>query len=75
MAAAVSLVSMHSSQGSSRSTGLNSGKSVQVAIIRKGGDVTLHVNDRNMTIHAPNVLLTEYRHKPWINADKGETVV
>ncbi|XP_034249744.1 contactin-associated protein-like 2 isoform X2 [Thrips palmi] len=50
--------------------GLNSGKSVQIAIIRKGGDVTLHVNDRNTTIHAPNVLLTEYRHKPWINAEK-----
>lgn len=50
--------------------GLNSGKSVQVAVIRKGGEVTLHVNDRNATVHAPAVLLTEYRHKPWLNPEK-----
>ncbi|XP_066991342.1 axotactin isoform X2 [Anabrus simplex] len=49
---------------------LNSGKSIQVAIIRNEEETILHVNKKNMSVQANISLLTEYSNKPWINPEK-----
>ncbi|XP_039285775.1 neurexin-4 isoform X2 [Nilaparvata lugens] len=53
-----------------RYPGLNTGKSVQIAIVRKSEEITLHVNERNSTIAANVTFLTEYSNKPWLNPEK-----
>ncbi|XP_047111390.1 neurexin-4 isoform X1 [Schistocerca piceifrons] len=50
--------------------GLNSGKSVQVAIIRTPELTTMHVNEKNNSLHTKVMLLTKYSNIPWINRDK-----
>lgn len=50
---------------------LNSGKSIQVAIIRNEFHTTMHVNDKNITINRGVLLLEEYSNKPWINPERG----
>lgn len=48
---------------------LNTGESIQIAIIREVNSTTLHVNDRNSTTNKTAFLLTEYSNKPWINPE------
>ncbi|XP_014243197.1 contactin-associated protein like 5-1 isoform X3 [Cimex lectularius] len=50
--------------------GLNSGKSVQIAIVRNYNETILHVNDKNSTVIAPILLLTNYSSKPWANPEQ-----
>lgn len=49
---------------------LNSGKSIQVAVIRSLESTTLHVNEVNMTISKGVLLLDEYSNKPWQNPEQ-----
>ncbi|XP_055383495.1 axotactin isoform X2 [Condylostylus longicornis] len=49
---------------------LNTGKSVQVAVIRDGIQTIMHVNDKNVTIDRGTKLLETYSNKPWINPEK-----
>lgn len=51
--------------------GLNSGKSIQIALVRKPDETILHVNERNNSVIANISLLTEYSNKPWNNSDRG----
>lgn len=55
-------------------TGLNKGKSVQVAVIRSQENITLYVNNKNQTIAANMSLLSEYNNKPWLNQEKGKYI-
>ena len=50
---------------------LNSGKSIQVAIVRNESSTTLHVNEKNVTIDKSFLLLEDYSNKPWINPEMG----
>lgn len=50
--------------------GLNSGKSIQIAIQRKEDETILHVNERNNSVPVGVKLLTEYSNKPWNNSEK-----
>ncbi|XP_054286354.1 axotactin-like isoform X2 [Macrosteles quadrilineatus] len=49
--------------------GLNSGKSVQIAVERRVEDTVLHVNNHNASIPVGVRLLTEYSNKPWNNSE------
>ncbi|XP_014478319.1 PREDICTED: uncharacterized protein LOC106746323 isoform X4 [Dinoponera quadriceps] len=49
---------------------VNTGISVQIAIIRGDNWTTLHVNEYNVTLNATPVLLDTYSNKPWINPEK-----
>lgn len=49
---------------------VNTGISVQIAIIRNEKSTTLHVNEYNATLNATPVLLDTYSNKPWINPEK-----
>ncbi|XP_017768097.1 PREDICTED: uncharacterized protein LOC108556443 [Nicrophorus vespilloides] len=49
---------------------LNTSKSVQIAIVRRQENTTLHVNDKNNTIPIGVQLLQNYLNKPWTNAEK-----
>lgn len=51
-------------------TGVNTGISVQIAIIHGEKSTTLHVNDYNITLNATPILLDSYSNKPWINPEK-----
>ncbi|KAG8262416.1 hypothetical protein J6590_049692 [Homalodisca vitripennis] len=51
--------------------GLNSGKSVQIAVERRAEETILHVNDHNSSVPVGVRLLTEYSNKPWNNSEKG----
>lgn len=51
--------------------GLNTSKSVQLAILRGENTTTLHVNDKNCTITIGVSLLDSYSNKPWINPEEG----
>lgn len=48
---------------------LNSGKSIQIAVIRGETSTTLHVNEFNVTLDKGVLLLKEYSNKPWINPE------
>lgn len=48
---------------------LNSGKSIQIAVIRSESATILHVNDHNVTLEKGVLLLEEYSNKPWINPE------
>jgi Laminin G domain len=48
---------------------LNSGKSIQIAVIRTGTSTTLHVNEHNATLDKGVLLLEEYSNKPWVNPE------
>nr|CAD7256084.1 unnamed protein product [Timema shepardi] len=50
--------------------GLNSGRSVQVAIVRTMHETILHVNDRNASTAITVNQLTNYSNRPWLNPDK-----
>lgn len=50
--------------------GVNTGISVQIAIIRGENWTTLHVNEYNVTVNATPILLDTYSNKPWINPEK-----
>ncbi|XP_068984202.1 axotactin isoform X5 [Bombus flavifrons] len=50
--------------------GVNTGISVQIAIIRNEKSTTLHVNEYNSTLNATPILLDTYSNKPWINPEK-----
>ncbi|XP_046663141.1 neurexin-4 isoform X3 [Homalodisca vitripennis] len=50
--------------------GLNSGKSVQIAVERRAEETILHVNDHNSSVPVGVRLLTEYSNKPWNNSEK-----
>ncbi|XP_061934180.1 axotactin isoform X2 [Apis cerana] len=49
---------------------VNTGISIQIAIIRNERSTTLHVNEYNSTLNATPVLLDTYSNKPWINPEK-----
>lgn len=51
---------------------LNTSKAVQIAIERYENKTTMHVNDKNDTIHFGVNLLDEYSNKPWSNPDEGK---
>lgn len=51
---------------------LNSGKSIQIAIIRTEETTTMFVNDKNVTVAKGYKLLNVYTNKPWTNAEKGK---
>ncbi|XP_043670095.1 neurexin-4 isoform X1 [Vespula pensylvanica] len=51
-------------------SGVNTGISVQIAIIHGEKSTTLHVNDYNITLNATPILLDSYSNKPWINPEK-----
>lgn len=48
---------------------LNSGKSVQIAVIRTETTTTLHVNELNATLDKGVLLLESYSNKPWTNPE------
>lgn len=48
---------------------LNSGKSIQIALIRSENSTVLHVNSLNVTLEKGVLLLEEYSNKPWINPE------
>ncbi|XP_059608344.1 axotactin [Phlebotomus argentipes] len=48
---------------------LNSGKSVQVAIIRTDETISMYVNDKNVTIPRGDSLLSDYSNTPWENPE------
>jgi hypothetical protein len=48
---------------------LNSGKSMQIAVIRSEGSTVLHVNEHNATMEKGVNLLEEYSNKPWVNPE------
>ncbi|KAK2576796.1 hypothetical protein KPH14_005433 [Odynerus spinipes] len=50
--------------------GVNTGISVQIAIIHGEKSTTLHVNEYNVTLNATPILLDSYSNKPWINPEK-----
>ncbi|XP_043284971.1 uncharacterized protein axo isoform X2 [Venturia canescens] len=50
--------------------GVNTGISVQIAIVRSENSTTLHVNENNVTLDAVPLLLDSYSNKPWINPEK-----
>lgn len=50
---------------------LNSGKSIQVAVIKTLTSTTLHVNEKNITVDKGYLLIDEYSNKPWINPELG----
>lgn len=49
---------------------VNTGISVQIAIIRGENWTTLHVNEYNVTLNATPILLETYSNKPWTNPEK-----
>ncbi|KAK0082695.1 hypothetical protein PV325_009995 [Microctonus aethiopoides] len=49
---------------------VNTGISVQIAIVRGHTSTTLHVNDHNVTLDAVPLPLDSYSNKPWINPEK-----
>lgn len=49
---------------------VNTGISVQIAIIRGDNWTTLHVNEYNVTLNATPILLETYSNKPWTNPEK-----
>ncbi|XP_073968823.1 axotactin isoform X3 [Rhodnius prolixus] len=49
--------------------GLNSGISVQIAVVRLENMTVLHVNERNAIVMASVNLLTNYSDKPWTNPE------
>lgn len=49
---------------------LNSGTSVQVAVIRTEDSTTMHVNEKNVTLDRGYALLEEYSKKPWQNPER-----
>lgn len=51
---------------------LNSGKSVQIAILRNESATTLHVNEANKTLIVGIKSLEQYSNKPWINPEIGK---
>ncbi|XP_066589237.1 axotactin isoform X2 [Prorops nasuta] len=50
--------------------GVNSGISVQIAIIKDDKFTTLHVNEYNASLNANPQLLETYSNKPWVNPEK-----
>lgn len=48
---------------------LNSGKSIQIAVIRNEHSTVLHVNEFNATLDKGYLLLDEYSNKPWSNPE------
>lgn len=50
---------------------LNSGKSIQVAILKGDTTTIMHVNEKNITVDKGILLLDEYINKPWINPEQG----
>lgn len=48
---------------------LNSGKSMQIAVIRNDHHTVLHVNEFNSTLDNGVLLLEEYMNKPWANPE------
>lgn len=48
---------------------LNSGKSMQIAVVRKENMTTLHVNENSVTVDKGFYLLTNYSNKPWTNSE------
>lgn len=48
---------------------LNSGKSIQIAVIRSESATVLHVNEFNATLDKGVLLLEEYSNKPWANPE------
>lgn len=51
---------------------LNSGRSIQIAVIRTEDSSTMFVNDKNVTVTKGYKLLDVYTNKPWQNPEKGE---
>ncbi|XP_012223178.1 axotactin isoform X2 [Linepithema humile] len=49
---------------------VNTGISMQIAIIRGENWTTLHVNEYNVTLNATPILLETYSNKPWTNPEK-----
>ncbi|XP_018305269.1 uncharacterized protein axo isoform X4 [Mycetomoellerius zeteki] len=49
---------------------VNTGISVQIAIIRGENWTTLYVNEYNVTLNATPILLDTYSNKPWTNPEK-----
>ncbi|KYN20205.1 Neurexin-4 [Trachymyrmex cornetzi] len=49
---------------------VNTGISVQIAIIRGENWTTLYVNEYNVTVNATPILLDTYSNKPWTNPEK-----
>lgn len=54
---------------------LNSGKSIQIAVIRTEDTSTMFVNDRNVTVPKGYKLMDGYTNKPWMNPEKGKQCV
>lgn len=54
---------------------LNSGKSIQVAVIRTETETTMHVNEKNITVEKGYRLLEEYSNRPWVNPEKGNLYI
>lgn len=48
---------------------LNTGKSIQIAVIRSETSTILHVNSNNATLDKGVLLLEKYSNKPWINPE------
>ncbi|XP_051168302.1 axotactin isoform X3 [Leptopilina boulardi] len=49
---------------------VNTGISVQIAIVHSEKSTTLHVNEYNVTLDEVPLLLEKYSNKPWVNSEK-----
>lgn len=51
---------------------LNSGKSVQIAVLKTIDSTTVHVNEKSKNISVGVLFLEEYSNKPWKNPELGK---
>lgn len=51
--------------------GLNRGKSIQLALVRRENITMLYVNEVNSSVPVGYSLFTNYTSKPWINPELG----
>ena len=49
---------------------VNTGISIQIAIIRTEKSTTVHVNEYNVTLDEVPSMLESYSNKPWVNPKK-----
>ena len=50
-------------------TDVNTGISIQIAIVRTEKSTTLHVNEYNVTLDVVPLMLETYLNKPWVNPE------
>lgn len=73
--ATIKIRSYFSTRWISRRLGLTSGQSIQILVDREAESTALHVNTAKSIIEAPLSLMQSYARAPWINKEKGKTIL